>query len=194
MEEKYVGRKFRTEFRSDTPPEDSRIYEIIDLGMRFSKMGLLPAEKGGHAGNFSFRNNRGFVITAGGVDKGSLKPNDFVQVLRCNTDIKKVTAEGSKQPSSETFAHHLIYSERLDVNAIVHVHDSAVLEKMDKLKIKKTEKRHPYGTIELAEDILKSLGKAKYIAVRGHGVIAVGKSLWEAGKLVETWHNAAVHI
>ncbi len=188
---KYFGRKFKTELKNAEMIEDSRIYEVIQLGERFKKMGLLPAEDGGHAGNFSFRNDRGFVITAGGVDKGKLSPRNFVQVLKCNMDTKKVFAEGEMQPSSETFAHYLIYREKKAVNAIIHVHDSLVLENAKKLGIKSTSSHHPYGTPELAYDIEKTLGHDRYIAVMGHGVLAAGKSLWEAGRLIVTNHERA---
>ena len=193
-EDKYVGRKFETEFKSDEIPQDTRIYEIIGLGEKFKKMGLLPDEDGGHAGNFSFRNSEGFVITAGGKDKGKISQRDFVQILKANVDSKKVIVEGEEQPSSETFAHYLLYAGRKSVNAVIHVHDGIILENAHKLNIKSTEKKHPYGTIELANDIVKSMGKEHFIAVKGHGVIAVGKSLWEAGKLIETIHHAAENI
>ncbi len=191
MTEKYVGRKFKTEFKGAEVPEDTRIYEIIQLAGKFKKMGLLPDEEGGHAGNFSFRNSRGFVITAGGVDKGNLTPRNFVQVLNCNMDTGKVIAEGELQPSSETFTHYLIYREKKAVNAIIHVHDSLVLEKAAELKVRVTPNHHPYGTTELAYEIEKTLVHGRYIGVKGHGVLAAGKSLWEAGKLIETFHEAA---
>jgi ribulose-5-phosphate 4-epimerase/fuculose-1-phosphate aldolase len=191
MEEKYIGRKFKTELKKGEMIEDSRVYEIIQLGGKFKRMGLLPVEEGGYAGNFSFRNDRGFVITAGGVDKGKLTPRNFVQVLNCNMDTKKVFAEGEMQPSSETFTHYLIYREKKAVNAIIHVHDSLVLEHAKKLGVRSTPKHHPYGTPELAYEIEKTLGHDRYIAVKGHGVLAAAKSLWEAGRIIEANHGAA---
>lgn len=191
MGEKYVGRKFKTEFRSEELPEDTRTYEIMQLGEKFHRMGLLPKEEGGHAGNISFRNDKGFVITAGGTDKGKLTPRNFVQVLKCNMDTRKVIVQGEMQPSSETFTHYLIYRERKDVNAIIHVHDNLVRENAKELEVKSTKHQHPYGTTELAYEIEKTLGRVKYIVVKEHGVLATGKSLWEAGKLVETYHSSA---
>ncbi|MBN1896681.1 MAG: class II aldolase/adducin family protein [Candidatus Aenigmarchaeota archaeon] len=194
MGDEYVGRKFRTEFKSNDIPQDTRIYEIIRLGEKFKKMGLLPDEDGGHAGNFSFRNSKGFVITSGGRDKGNLSQKNFVQVLNVNVDSGRVIVKGEEQPSSETLTHHLLYSGRKSVNAVIHVHDDIVLKNAHKLNIKSTERKHPYGTAELAKDIYKSIGRENFLAVRGHGVIATGKSLWEAGKIIETMHHAAENI
>ncbi len=191
MGEKYEGRKFRTSFQTKELPEDTRTAEIMEWGTKLHGMGLLPAESGGHAGNMSFRNNKGFVITAGGANKGRLTPRNFVQVLSCNIDTGKVEAEGELEPSSETFIHYLIYRERPDINAIIHVHDSAVTENHEKLGVKTTRKKEPYGTPELAYEVQKAIGHERCIVVKGHGVISMGKSLWEAGRIVLTRHGDA---
>jgi len=190
-DEKYVGRKFSTVFKTKELPEDTRMYEVMDWGAKLHKMGLLPAESGGNAGNMSFRNSKGFVITAGGVNKGRLNPRNFVQVLSCNMDVKTVVAEGELEPSSETFTHYLIYRERPDVNAIIHAHDRLVMDHAEKLRLKSTSVHHPYGTTDLAYEVEKSIGAQKFLIVRGHGVISLGKSVWEAGKRIITMHQDA---
>ncbi|MBN2331217.1 MAG: class II aldolase/adducin family protein [Candidatus Aenigmarchaeota archaeon] len=194
MGDKYEGRKFETVFKGKDLPDDTRIAEVMMWGAKLHKLGLLPAESGGHAGNMSFRNSRGFVITAGGVNKGRLTPRNFVQVLNANLDTKRVEAEGELEPSSETLAHHLIYRERADVNAIVHVHDNLAMKHAEKLKLRSTAKAHPYGTVELANEIAKAAGNQRYLVVRGHGVMAFGKSVWEAGKRVMAVHAEAEQL
>ena len=64
MADRYEGRKFKTIFAGKDLPEDSRLAEVMRWGAELHSMGLLPAESGGHAGNISFRNSKGFVITA----------------------------------------------------------------------------------------------------------------------------------
>lgn len=191
MGEKYSGRKFKTVFKGKDLPEDTRTAEITRFGKNFNDMSLMTAKDGGFAGNMSFRNNRGFVITAGGVSKGILTPKNFVQVLTCNMDVKKVWAEGELEPSSETFMHYIIYRERPDVNAVIHVHDDLVLENAKKLGIAVTGKEEPYGTPELAYEVQKVLNHENYIAIKKHGVISLGKSLWEAGNIIITMHREA---
>lgn len=191
MPDKYEGRKFKTVFKSKELPDDTRIAEVMMWGAKLHKLGLLPAEAGGHAGNISFRNSRGFIITAGGVNKGRLTPKNFVQVLNANLDTKRVQAEGELEPSSETLAHNLIYRERADVNAIVHVHDNLAMKHAKKLGLRSTAKEHPYGTVELANEIAKALGSERYLVVKGHGVMSFGKSVWEAGKRIMAVHDDA---
>lgn len=193
MAEKYEGRKFETIFEGRAIPDDTRMAEIMEWGAKLFAMGLLPGESGRNVGNFSFRNDKGFVITAGGVNKGKLTPKNFVQVIGCNLDTKKVRAIGELEPSSETMTHHLLYRERHDINAIIHVHDNLVMEQAEALGIKVTENVHPYGTTELAYEIEKAVGSQRYIGIKGHGVISLGKSVWEAGRIVLTMHRDAEH-
>lgn len=194
MGDKYEGRKFETIFKKKDLPDDTRTAEVMMWGAKLHDLGLLPAEAGGNAGNISFRNSRGFVITAGGVSKGKLTPMNFVQVLNANLDTRKVEVEGELEPSSETMSHHLIYRERADVNAIVHAHDDLAMKHARKLKLRSTAKAHPYGTVELANEIAKALDHERYLVVKGHGVISFGKSLWEAGKMIMAVHRDAKQL
>jgi hypothetical protein len=66
MGDKYEGRKFETVFKREDFPEDTRMYEMMEWAAKFKKMGLIYPEPGGFAGNFSFRNSRGFIITPAG--------------------------------------------------------------------------------------------------------------------------------
>jgi len=190
-DEKYSGRKFETAFASMEVPDDSRIAELMEWGERLHGMGLMPAEKGGFAGNMSFRNQKGFVITAGGISKGKLQRRDFVQVVSCSIDQKKAVAEGLAEPSSETFTHYLIYKSRPDVNAIVHVHDDLIMKNAEKMKVRMTAREHEYGTIELAREVEEALGRQKILAVKHHGIVSVGRSIWEAGRWILTFHDKA---
>jgi len=194
MGEKYEGRKFRTTFVGKEVPEETRSSEIIEWGKKFHSMGLFPEDDAKNAGNMSFRNSRGFVITSGGSDKRKLHFKDLVQVVSCNIDTMEVEAEGVAEPSSETMLHNLIYSERQDINAIIHVHDRLVLGSAKDLGIPVTKKKQEYGTPELAREVAKVLGHESFIAIKDHGIVSMGKSVWEAGKQVQAFHNEAVSI
>jgi len=63
-----------------------------------------------------------------------------------------------------------------------------------KLKLRSTAKAHPYGTVELANEIAKALDHERYLVVKGHGVISFGKSLWEAGKMIMAVHRDAKQL
>ena len=91
---------------------------------------------------------------------------------------------GVKEPSSESFLHYSIYKEREDVKAIFHVHDDGVLKHAKEMNIPVTHEKKFYGTIELSSEAMKILKNYDYIALKGHGIVAMGKSIEETSRLV----------
>lgn len=136
----------------------------------------------------SFLNKEGFFITASFANLANLKKEDFVEVLNCAASAKEVTVNGKKPPSSETFLHYLIYKNRPDVNVIFHVHDEKIINNAQRLarefKIPVTKEEKPYGTIELAQEVKKVLGKNNYVIMKNHGVIGMGKDVNKAGEVI----------
>jgi methylthioribulose-1-phosphate dehydratase len=80
-----------------------------------ARRGWVPAT----AGNFSFRDGASgrIFITASGLDKGAITPDDLLEI-----DLNCDVIAGSRKPSAETSLHGVIYRDRRDVGAIFHVH------------------------------------------------------------------------
>lgn len=73
-------------------------------------------------GNISLKDDDGNIwITPGGIDKGSLRPEDIVKV----TPDGKVI--GIHRPSCELPFHAAVYSRRHDVRAVLHAHSPALV-------------------------------------------------------------------
>lgn len=90
------------------------IGKIINIG-KFAWQKDLMA---GFSGNISCRlNNNQILLTASGVAKGHLEPDDFITISAAG---KKFA--GKKQPSSESGLHLAIYAAFNDCNAILHTH------------------------------------------------------------------------
>jgi methylthioribulose-1-phosphate dehydratase len=80
-----------------------------------ARRGWVPAT----AGNFSFRDDASgrIFITASGLDKGTITPDDLLEI-----DLNCDVIAGSRKPSAETNLHGVIYRDRPGVGAIFHVH------------------------------------------------------------------------
>jgi L-fuculose-phosphate aldolase len=189
MPEAYTGVKFKTVFLEKSIVKNEKIKELVKWCNRFAKLGLSPKYGDGSAGNLSFRTEKGFIITGSRTDFSAIKENEFTEVLECNADKKEVCVIGLKEPSSEAFLHFSVYKERKDVNAVFHVHDNAVLKA--NLNLPTTEKEQPYGTLELVNEVLKVLDNNNYIVIKNHGVLALGKTIEEAGELAVSKHEEA---
>jgi|SRR5579862_2045324 len=75
--------------------------------------GWVPAT----SGNFSVRAGGHILITPTGLDKGTLAPEDLLEI-----DLEGRAIAGSGKPSAETGLHTVIYRERHRAKAILHVH------------------------------------------------------------------------
>jgi len=75
--------------------------------------GWVPAT----SGNFSVRSARSIFITSTGLDKGHLVPAHLLEI-----DMEGRAIAGRGKPSAETGLHTVIYRERPDTRAILHVH------------------------------------------------------------------------
>jgi ribulose-5-phosphate 4-epimerase/fuculose-1-phosphate aldolase len=183
MKEKYTGPKFKTVLEKKKLSQNQEVRELIFWCKKFDKLGLTPKEGRWSAGNLSFRKKEGFIITGSSKDMAKINIEGLAFVKKCDSKKKEAHVQGLTLPSSETFLHWFIYKKRKDVKAIFHGHNKKILEKATKLKIVQTKKERPYGTIQLAKEVLKVLNKNNFIILKNHGFLSMGKSMKEAGKL-----------
>lgn len=73
-------------------------------------------------GNLSIKDEEGNIwITPGGIDKGTLRPEDIVKVTPSGEII------GRHRPSCELPFHSSVYKLRKDVRAVLHAHSPALV-------------------------------------------------------------------
>lgn len=188
MSEAYGGRKFKTRFAEKKILDYTEADELITASLELKKLGLLK----GIAGNLSVRHAGGFLITAGGVDKARLSSRHVVEVLGYDKASEVVYVSGLEEPSSEARMHFMIYKNFPKVNAVVHVHDKLVLDNPREAKSHGavfTRSELPYGTEELARDVVNALKKSNYVVMANHGSVSAGSSLKEAVGLVVRFHG-----
>lgn len=177
MDEEYTDVKFKTMFLGSRFDEADSRKRIIEISKILSEKGLVK----NNVGNISERVKSGMVITPSGYDLGSLKEEYVALVVGYLEKPRIVKVIGKRQPSSESVMHWLIYREFPKVNAVVHVHPKV----LDDKKIPKTSNELPYGTVELAKEVVKTLKKSKrrVIVLKNHGVVCIGKSLEDCKKV-----------
>jgi len=190
-----TGVRFQTVFLSSNPPDDERTNQLLYWAERFHRLGLAPKS----AGNLSFRTKEGFVITATGVALWAADKENLVEVLK--VEVKQaqtvVCVKGKVIPSKESVLHSGIYDSRSEINAVFHIHDELVVGLADELRLPCTQGEQPRGSYELVKEVDRMLGltgDTKYLVVRNHGIISMGETLEEAGRLVEDTNKMARKI
>ena len=100
----------------DTPDQgllQREIEELCATARQCYARGWVPAT----SGNFSVRSRDHIFITPSGLDKGKLTPQDLLEI-----DMEGAVLAGKGRPSAETSLHTVIYRERAEARAILHVH------------------------------------------------------------------------
>ncbi len=168
------------------PSEETKSYfsQFYKTGKKLSQGGFFPKYGDSSFGNMSVRTEKGFIITSRKSDKSGLGIEDMVEVAAVDHAKKKKFVKGYKKPSSDMLTHEAIYKNFPEVNAIIHAHDELIVEKPE--GIPTTETDYPCGCLEAAEEALRTLEKSKsnYIVLKNHGVLALGKDLDEAKRLI----------
>ena len=144
-------------------------------------------------GNMSIRlKENTFIVTGTMTGKiAELTNEHYTTVTEYDVAQNSLTAVGPIVASSESLTHAVIYECDSSVNAIIHIHDLELWEKVLN-KIPTTGASTEYGTPAMAFEIIRmfretDLATQKVLAMAGHeeGIIVFGKDLGEAeGRLM----------
>lgn len=180
---------------------DNPHLELIETMRAMNAQGLNQ----GKAGNGSFRQGNGFVVTPSGVDYQGLTEEDLVGMDMAGG----WRHPGHRRPSSEWRFHRDIYHARPEVMAILHTHGRGVttlacaglaipafhymVAVAGGVDIRCAEYA-TFGTQALSDNACKALENRKACLLAHHGLIAVGASLSDAFAVVtEVEHLAEVY-
>ncbi|HNW70912.1 MAG TPA: class II aldolase/adducin family protein [Bacteroidales bacterium] len=187
--EAYNGVKFETVFINNAAPQNPLLEELKKWCSIFHEKGLAPPYPGGSYGNLSFRiQGHMFMITGTCIGlKNTLDDSCFTEVVSCDPEKKEISVKGSRAPSSESFMHDLIYRNRPDVHAVFHGHNALITQHAAALGIPETLEKTSYGTVELAESVLKILDQNTFIVIKDHGFVSMAGSMQQAGDEALRW-------
>lgn len=166
--------------------------QIVEIGARMYEHDFVA----GTDGNISCRLPRNqMLITPSGFAKGRLSPNDLVIV-----DYAGNLVNGSNKPSSEFLLHAFIYSQRDDIEAVVHAHPvyctayaatgkslapCILPEVMLSLGEVPLASYGTPSTQEIPSSVQDLISCHDTILLKNHGVVACGKDLENAYNKLE---------
>ncbi|MBI1971989.1 MAG: class II aldolase/adducin family protein [Candidatus Aenigmarchaeota archaeon] len=177
--------KFETVFGPGNVGNSEKVRELLFWSREFQRAGLVPDPRIKKGGNLSFRADDGFVITPSAIPFNDLTIEDFVRITRVDTVANKVYAVGNRVPASEAMLHEAVYREFPGVKAVFHGECAAITNNAEALGLAVTKRFQPYGTVDLANEVLESFRSASgsgCVVMRDHGEVYVGGSIREAGE------------
>ena len=173
---------------------------LVDICHRLYARGFVTATDG----NVSVRlENGNFLTTRTSINKGMVAAEDLVEVDRGGNPLTP-----NLKPSTELGMHLYIYSQRPDVNAVVHAHptyatgfatarqplsDCLFPEVIVGLGAVPLAEYATPSTEEIAQSLAPYVKNADAILLANHGVVTYGKDLYDAYFKMEKVEHAA-HI
>lgn len=182
-----------------------------------SQRGWVPATAGNFSFRFPAREGGRIFITASGLDKGAITPADLLEVdfpTKGSFECKVLAGPADphkSRPSAETSLHGVIYRDRPDAGAIVHVHTiwntllsdrfaefgAVPLEGYELLKALSSVGTHAHREfVPILENSQEYDGLSKQLAAvmarhpRTHGVLLRRHGLYTWGQSVaEAWRH-----
>lgn len=157
---------------------------VVEYGKEMIRRGLTV----GTFGNLSVYNEKEnlFAISPSGMDYFQTKPEDVVILT---PDGERV--DGDRKPSSEVDMHRIFYQERPGIHSVVHVHSKFAttlaclgwsIPALHYL-VAYSGREVPctpyvqFGTYELAQCALKTMGENYACLLGNHGLLACGSSI-----------------
>lgn len=192
IDEGYI--KYQSKWINSEPVSFNEIAELNQWRNKFYQFGLIGEYDNGIGfGNISIRYSEPGQFLISGTHTGNLSTlNEYHYTRVINFDLEGncVTCCGPIQASSESLTHATLYEANSRVNAIVHIHNLELWQKL-MYKVPTTAKDVPYGTPEMAKEILRlfkedNLMETKILVMAGHeeGIISFGINLEEAGNIL----------
>ncbi|MBN1662117.1 MAG: class II aldolase/adducin family protein [Deltaproteobacteria bacterium] len=166
---------------------------VLETSLWLSDQGYFGTHRG-TGGNVSVRTgDSAMVITPSSVKYEEISVGDVFVV---GPDLAVIEGNDKLKPSVESGLHSIIYSQRPDVNAVVHTHQTygsvfavintpipALFDEVS-FALGPMVEIIPYalsGTPELAENVgTKLSNQANAYIIQNHGILALGKTLQEA--------------
>jgi L-ribulose-5-phosphate 4-epimerase len=193
-----IGVKFNCNWIKEKPLHTKWIKELNQWRDVLYNSKLIGAyENGIGYGNLSVRfNQQHFIIsgTATGNYK-QLSAKHYAKVTDYDLTENSLTSLGPIKASAESLTHAAVYEHDSNINAVIHIHHLGLWEKLIN-KVPTTNESIEYGTTAMAFEIFRlfdetNLSEQKIFVMAGHkeGIVAFGKNLSEAGKIILTELN-----
>ena len=166
---------------------------IYDRGLTF-----------GSSGNISVRTEDGWLMTPSGSTMGNLDP---AKISKLDNEGNHVSGD---KPTKETFLHVVMYEERTQTGAVVHLHsthsvavsclagidESNVLPPITAYYVMKIGKLplvpyFPPGDLDLAKAVREMASEHHAVLLANHGPVVAGKSLESAVYATEELEETA---
>jgi len=198
--------KFRSCWKKSPAPADRHLNAMLAARNRLHQLKLIGHDSRHNVGygNISIRceptsSSKGIEFIISGSQTGDIKVANnaaFSKVTHYDLKQNRVHSNGPVEASSESLTHAALYECDENIKGVVHVHHMELWQSLLG-KVPTTDARVPYGTPEMAAEIVRlsrevGFEKVGLLAMAGHkdGVIGFGNAIEQATQRIESAYLA----
>ncbi len=196
--------KYKCIWTKTQPVNADMIHDLLVWRQELYHLDIIGAyENGVGFGNVSQRVAQSCEFFVTGTATGTIQQinqNHVSIVTSVDIDENLLQCSGPVKASSEAMTHAAIYAEDETIGGVIHVHNLALWDAFYEV-VPTTNPQATYGTPKMARELAKIVREHKkkknkpLIVMAGHeeGLIAYGKTLDDAGKVILTYMQKIQH-
>ena len=166
---------FQSFFISNEITNSPLLVEIIKTGKKLKEKGILTDNT---SATISVGFGKRILINGEVEDFSKIKKEEIIEIVDYNPIKNILLVIGPIEPKIESPIHWMIHHARYEVNSIVQINNSNLVEKLRK-KIPIIDDKYPIGSIENIKEVLKGLKNSNKIIVRNDNILFIGKRLYD---------------
>ncbi len=158
------------------------IIEILKISKKLKEKNIIKKD---NDATLSLKFGKRIIINGIVNDFSNIKKKELLEIVDFDPIKNNLLLIGSTEPKIETPLHWMIHHARNDVNFIVQINKTEIINKIKDPKIQEITDKYPIGTLDNTKEVLKALRTNKKIKIKNNGLLLVGINTVEIEKQIK---------
>jgi len=155
------------------------IIEIIKLSKKLKETNILKKDS---EAIFSLTFGKRMIINGTVKDFSNIKRDELLEVVDFDPIKNNLLLIGPAEPRIETSLHWMIHHVRDDVNFVVQIKKTDIINKIKDVDV--TDK-YPIGSLDNTKEVLKALRTNKKVIIKNNSLLIVGRNIADIEKQIQ---------
>jgi len=155
------------------------IIEIIKLSKKLKETNILKKDS---EAIFSLTFGKRMIINGTVKDFANIKRDELLEIVDFDPIKNNLLLIGPAEPRIETSLHWMIHHARNDVNFVVQIKKTDIINKIKEVDV--TDK-YPIGSLDNTKEVLKALRTNKKVIIKNNGLLIVGRNIEDIDKQIQ---------
>ena len=174
-----ISQKLQSFYVSKEETNCPLIIEIIKISKKLKEKNILKKDSDAI---FSIGFGERMIINEIVKDFSNIKREELLEVVDFDPIKNNLLLIGPTEPRIETSLHWMIHHARNDVNFVVQIKKTDLI---NKIKDADVTDKYPIGSIENTKEVLKALSTNKKVAIKNNGLLIVGRNTADIEKQIQ---------